>query len=163
MFGPEAMQSKDGRERLAQLAESLAEIENQAIAEIELALKTEGIEMATVDEIRGIDETRKADEGGTDMAANVKREGNKVWIDDVEGFSSGEWASSPHGCQARILQTLGEGLSYDDLVCYSAFAFRVGCHEEMCPSAGHPYCGFACMEGSNRALPWKRQVFESMP
>ena len=69
----------------------------------------------------------------------VKRANGRVWIEGIEGFSPGEYASSVQGCQARILQTLGEPLSYDDLICYSGFAFRVGIHEEMCPSAGHPF------------------------
>ena len=94
---------------------------------------------------------------------NVKRTDDRVWIDGVEAFSSGVYASSPHGCQARILQTLGEQTDYDDLVCYSGFAFRVGIHEQMCPSAGHPCCGFMCMEGSNRALPWSVRLFERLP
>ena len=101
--------------------------------------------------------------GEVTMKTTVKREGDKVWIEGVKGFSAGEYASSPHGCQARILQTLGEQISYDDLVCYSGFAFRVGVHEQMCPSAGHPCCGFMCMKGSNRALPWKVRLFESLP
>ena len=69
---------------------------------------------------------------------DLKEDNGREWIDSVKGFSSGEWASSPHGCQARILQALGEDISYDDLVCYGGFAFRVSVHEEMCPSAGHP-------------------------
>ena len=93
----------------------------------------------------------------------VKSLNNKVWIKDVEGFSPDEYASSPHGCQARILQALGEQMSYDDLICYSGFAFRVETHEQMCPSAGHPCCGFMCMDGSNRALPWQAQFFEAFP
>lgn len=93
----------------------------------------------------------------------MKRANDRVWIEGVEGFSPGEYASSPHGCQARILQTLGERISYDDLICYSGFAFRVGVHEGICPSAGHPCCGFMCMDGSNRALPWKGRLFESFP
>lgn len=93
----------------------------------------------------------------------VKCSNNRVWIEGIEGFSPGEYASSPHGCQARILQTLGEQIGYDDLICYSGFAFRVGVHEQMCPSAGHPCCGFMCMDGSSRALPWKVRFFESFP
>jgi hypothetical protein len=98
-----------------------------------------------------------------EITMEVKRANGRVWIEGVEGFSPGEYASSPHGCQARILQTLAERISYDDLVCYSGFAFRVETHEQMCPSAGHPCCGFMCMDGSNRALPWKARFFESFP
>ena len=93
----------------------------------------------------------------------VKQSEGRVWIDDLEGFGTDMYASSPHGCQARIMQTLGEKLNYDDMICYSAFAFRVGINEQLCPSAGHPFCGFECMAGSFRALPWKVRLFEHNP
>ena len=57
----------------------------------------------------------------------VKEEKGLVCVEDVKGFNPGEYASSVHGCQARILQTLGESLSYEDLICYSGFAFRHTC------------------------------------
>lgn len=97
------------------------------------------------------------------MPARVVREDDKVLLEGVAGFSPGEYASSPNGCQARILQSLGESITYEDLICYSGFAFRVGVHEQMCPSAGHPCCGFECMEGSFRALPWRVEFFECFP
>jgi len=97
------------------------------------------------------------------MAAKVRREGGEVWIEGVEGFSPAEYADSVHGSQARILQLLGEPLTYDDLICYSGFAFRVGVHREMCPSAGHPCCGFMCIENGVRALPWRSRTFEAFP
>ena len=64
-----------------------------------------------------------------------KREGDKVWLDGVEGFSSGVWASSMHGSMARILEVIGSPLTYDDLVCYGGFAFRTSIHAKLCPSA----------------------------
>jgi hypothetical protein len=57
----------------------------------------------------------------------------------------------------------GEPLSYDDLICFGAFAFRIGVHEQMCPSAGHPCCGYVCIGNSHRALPWKTKIYESLP
>jgi len=93
----------------------------------------------------------------------VQRDSEKVWIGGVEGFHPGHFASSPHGCQARILEALGEPLTYEDLIGYGAFAFRVGLHDGMCPSAGHPCCGCGCMEGSGRALPWRVRLFEALP
>lgn len=98
-----------------------------------------------------------------DTAAAVRREGGKVWIEGVKGFDAGEYASSVHGAQARILQALGEDLTYDDLICYAGFAFRIGCHEQMCPSAGHPCCGYMCVKGSVRAMPRKLKLFEAGP
>ena len=97
------------------------------------------------------------------MISSVSREDDRVWIEGVEGFSPGEYASSPHGCQARILEVLGEPITYDDLVCYGGFAFRVGAHDNMCPSAGHPCRGFPCVANSNRALPWKMKMYDSFP
>ena len=94
---------------------------------------------------------------------NVKRANGRVWIEGVEGFNTDQYASSVHGSQARILQTVGEPLSYDDLICYSGFAFRVGVHEQMCPSAGHPCCGFMCLDNGMRALPWKSRFFQAPP
>jgi hypothetical protein len=99
----------------------------------------------------------------TGNTVTVKRDDGRVWIEGVKGFSPGDYADSVHGCQARILQALGESLSYEDLLCYSGFAFRIGIHEGLCPSAGHPCCGFVCIENGNRALPWKTRSFESMP
>jgi hypothetical protein len=93
----------------------------------------------------------------------VQQSASRVWIDGIQGFGPGECASSIHGCQARILAALGEPLSYDDLVVYSGFAFRVGVHNQLCPSAGHPCCGFMCLANGVRALPWRTRMFERWP
>jgi len=100
---------------------------------------------------------------GKETIVKVKNENGIVWIEGVKGFNPGEYASSVHGAQARILQILEEPLSYDDLICYSGFAFRVGLHNEMCPSAAHPSCGFMCLGNGLRALPWEDKVFEAGP
>lgn len=97
------------------------------------------------------------------METTVKQENGKVWIDGVKGFSPIDYVSSVHGAQARILEVIGEPLDYDDLVCYSGFAFRTGVQQKMCPSAGHPFCGYMCVENGLRALPWNLQMFESLP
>lgn len=94
---------------------------------------------------------------------NVKRTDGRTWIDGVKGFGPAEFASSVHGAQARILQAVGESLNYDDLICYSGFALRIGIHEQMCPSAGHPCCGYMCVANGFRALPWKTSIKESLP
>ncbi len=93
---------------------------------------------------------------------SVQQSAERVWL-DVPGFHAAEYASSVHGAQARILETLGIPPTYDDLICYGAFAFRVQAHEEMCPSAGHPAPGFMCIENSNRALPWREQSYFAFP
>lgn len=94
---------------------------------------------------------------------NVIHDNNFVRIDGISGFNSCEYCSSVHGSEAVILQSLGSSLSYNDLICYSGFAFRVAVHEKMCPSAGHPACGYMCLENSTLALPRQTKCFESFP
>lgn len=93
----------------------------------------------------------------------VRREGERVWIEGVRGFHPGEYASSVHGCAAVVAEFLGSSLSYDDLVGYDGFVFRTGVHKEMCPSAGHPCCGYPCVGRSAGMLPWRARVFEAAP
>lgn len=97
------------------------------------------------------------------MTTRVQRDSVRVWIEGVEGFTTGEYASSVHGAQARILKALGDPLTYEDLICYGGFAFRIGAHEQMCPSAGHPCCGYMCLDNSCAALPWRMRIFQSFP
>ena len=97
------------------------------------------------------------------MHMTVKRDGDKVWIDGVKGFSPAEYADSVHGSQARILQAVGEEITYDDLICYGGFAFRIGWHKAGCPSAGHPCCGYMCLKNAFRALPWQTKIYELFP
>lgn len=126
---------EQARRALADDVDALAQLERQAAEAIDMAV--------------------------TEMT--LKREGGKVWIDNVNRFSPGEFASSVHGVQARILETLGEAISYEDLVCYGGFAFRANWHKAGCPSAGHPCCGYMCVGNSQRALPWRSKVFEAFP
>lgn len=93
----------------------------------------------------------------------VQRDGDKVWLQGVEGFGPGEFPSSVHGAQARICQAVGESLNYTQLVCYGGLAFRMQVHEKLCPSAAHPCVGYQCFEASNRALPWKIRFIAAFP
>jgi hypothetical protein len=95
--------------------------------------------------------------------ACVRRADGRVWIDGIKGFHPGEYASSIHGCEAVVAEFLGSSLSYDDLVGYDGFVFRIGLHKEMCPSAGHPCCGYMCIGRSVRMMPWRTTLFESAP
>ncbi len=97
------------------------------------------------------------------MQANVVRDGDKVWIKGVDGFSTSKWVDSVHGSQARILESMSHTMNYEDLIGYSGFAFRVGIHEAFCPSAGHPCCGYMCLDNGNKALPWTFKFYDSMP
>lgn len=127
--------SPEARRRLADQVDAVAALESEAVGHIEEAL--------------------------THMT--VQRDGEKVVIEGVKVFDTGRHGSSVHGAQDAILRTLGEPLSYDDLICYGGLAFRVQVHEAMCPSAAHPCCGFECVQQSNRALPWRTTLFERFP
>ncbi|MEX0777064.1 MAG: hypothetical protein WD042_15275 [Phycisphaeraceae bacterium] len=99
----------------------------------------------------------------TTPSDRVHRDGEKVWIDGVQGFHPDEFASSIHGVWARMGQAVGDGPSYEELICYGGLAFRVQVHEAMCPSAAHPCCGYQCFANSERGLPWKMQKFFDFP
>lgn len=93
---------------------------------------------------------------------NMETKNGQVLIPDIAGFTPDEYVSSVHGAQARILQYLVESIDYDDLLCYSGFAFRLGIHDLLCPSAAHPSCGFPCIDNSRCAIPWKLKFFDSL-
>jgi len=95
--------------------------------------------------------------------ATVKREGDKVWIEPVKGWSMGERGSSVHAAQAAILAAIGEDVTYTDLLGASALAFRMQVHKEMCPSSPHPYCGEQCITGSSRIFPLRARAFHVKP
>lgn len=50
------------------------------------------------------------------MNTTVHREGSRVWLEGVEGWSAAEKPSSVHAAQEAILRAVGEAVSYDDLV-----------------------------------------------
>jgi len=86
-----------------------------------------------------------------------------VQIEGIKGFGSCEYCSSVHGAEASILRAIGEALSYDELICYSSFAFKTGIHRDLCPSAGHPACGYSCLDSKMGSLPWKLKCFTAFP
>jgi len=86
-----------------------------------------------------------------------------VQLEGVRGFSPGEYADSIHGAEARILQSLDEPMTYDDLVGYSGFAFRANIHNAMCPSGGHPCRGYPCVDNAIRARPRRARPFLAFP
>lgn len=92
---------------------------------------------------------------------HVQQDDNgKAWL-DVPGFHAGQFASSVHGAMARVSEAVGSDLTYDDYVGYSGFAFRVGLHHALCPSAGHPACGYPCLDV--RVAPWERKAYTAFP
>jgi hypothetical protein len=97
------------------------------------------------------------------MRTTVHREGDRVWLEGVKGWFCGDKESSVHAAQEAVMQAVGEGTTYDDLVGVSGLAFRMQVHKELCPSSPHPCCGFPCVARSTQALPWKVRVFEVKP
>jgi len=88
------------------------------------------------------------------VQTKIIREGDKVWLDGVEGWSPKEKVSSVHAVFEAILKALGEDISYDYLVGISSLAFRMQVGG-LCPSSPHPCCGYKCVDRAIKALPWK--------
>lgn len=97
------------------------------------------------------------------MPCTITSDQGVIKLEGVRGFSPAEYADSVHGAEARILETLGESIGYDDLIGYSGFAFRVNVHEAMCPSSGHPCCGYPCIDNAIRARPWRARPYLAFP
>jgi hypothetical protein len=89
---------------------------------------------------------------------NVYRDGSKVWLDGIEGWSPSEKASSVHAAIEVVMRALGEDISYDYLVGISSLAFRMQVGG-LCPSSPHPCCGYKC-DRSLQVLPWKAKGFD---
>lgn len=85
-------------------------------------------------------------------------------LEGVKGWSMGEKESSIHAAQAAVMEAIGEDVDYEYLVGVSGLAFRMQVSKEgLCPSSGHPFCGFQCVAGSNNALPRHLRIFEVKP
>jgi len=98
------------------------------------------------------------------MKTEMRREGNRVWLDGISGWFCGDKESSVHAAQEAVMQAVGEDVTYDDLVGVSGLAFRMQVHKEgLCPSSPHSFCGYQCVERSVRALPWVIRIFEAKP
>jgi hypothetical protein len=89
----------------------------------------------------------------TQSSHKVRREGDRVIIDGVH-HPGWKYASSVHGARAVIMETLGESISYDELVGFDALAFRVQLMA-FCPSSPHCSCGYDCSGRSLEAMPWE--------
>ncbi len=98
------------------------------------------------------------------MKTRVKHDDDKVLLEGVEGFSFEEYASSVHGAQTKILEALGDSISYEYLLGSSGLAFRMQVFKDaLCPSSPHSCCGFQCVKGSNDASPWEFKVYQVKP
>ncbi len=88
------------------------------------------------------------------MNTKIHHEGDKVWLEGIEGWSASEKASSVHAAFEAIMKALDEDISYDYLVGISSLAFRMQIGG-LCPSSPHPACGYNCVERALQVLPWK--------
>jgi len=98
------------------------------------------------------------------MNTIVHRNGGRVWLEGVKGWSPAEKHSSVHAAQEAIMQAVGEKVAYDCLVGVSGLAFRLQVSKSgLCPSSAHPFCGWRCVARSTESVPWHVQVFELNP
>ena len=94
------------------------------------------------------------------MIARVQREGDRVWLEGVRGWSFAERESSVHAAQEAAMHAIGESVCYEYLLGVSALAFRLQVSVEgLCPSSPHSFCGYQCVARSARALPWSIRVY----
>lgn len=99
---------------------------------------------------------------GVARKTTVHCEGDKVWLEGVQGWSDGDKESSVHAAQASVMSALGEAISYDYLLGISGLAFRLQVSTDgFCSSSPHPACGYQCIECSTRALPWDIQSYSA--
>lgn len=90
----------------------------------------------------------------------VKREGNNLWLEGVQGWIPGDYSNSVHAAEARIMQALGEDITYEYMMGVSGTAFRMQVHERGCPSSPHSFCGYQTIQGAVEALPWHVVPYE---
>jgi hypothetical protein len=98
------------------------------------------------------------------MKTEVRREGDRVWLEGVTGWSGGDKESSVHAAQEAVMRAVGEAISYEYLVGVSGLAFRMQVSKTgICPSSPHSFCGYQCVARSTETLPWKATIFEVKP
>ncbi len=101
-----------------------------------------------------------ADGGVADM--EVKREGNRVYIDGLQDVSwgCGKRLNSSFGAMWANFKALGADISYGYLMGASSCAFRLQVSQPTwCPSSPHAFLGFNCIDRIFYAIPYK---FESL-
>jgi hypothetical protein len=89
-----------------------------------------------------------------EMNANVRRDGNRVWIENVVCPRWEQNADCTYsGALSSILLFMGDNVSYDDLMGWSGQAFRVQIGQpDWCPSAACAQPGFDTSKVANEAL-----------
>lgn len=150
--------NKTNRDPAATAVRSMLAQEEAAVAEIGKALDVEGVQVTSTVAVP--------------ISAKVKREGDKVWIEGVNGWSIPEMPSSVQGAQTAAMQALGEKVTYEELMGASGLAFRMQISKDVpgpvpvpsvCPSSPHAYCGWQCSQGSLDAIPWTVRPLSTKP
>lgn len=94
------------------------------------------------------------------MKNNVKREGDRVWIPNIEVWTTSEMPNSVMAAHAVAMKIMGEDISYAYLMSTSGSAFRLQLHDQWCPSSPHSFCGLETVHGAMAALPYKVRPYE---
>lgn len=90
----------------------------------------------------------------------VRRDGDRVWLEGVNGWSPHDRQSSVQAAQAAVMEAAGERMTYDELMGVSGLAFRMQVSKDgLCPSSPHAFCGYQCVARTAQALPWKMRIF----
>lgn len=94
------------------------------------------------------------------MKTTVHRDGDRVWLEGVEGWFVGQKESSVHAAQEAIMKAVGEDVPYAYLLGVSGLAFRMQVSRKgLCPSSPHSFCGYECHQRSFQSLPWQGKVY----
>lgn len=99
------------------------------------------------------------------MGSNVRREGDRVWVEGVEAWGPGERANSVMAAHAAAMKAMGrDDITYEYLMGASGTAFRMQVSKEgFCGSSPHSFCGFRTIEGAMAARPYKVRPYEAKP
>jgi hypothetical protein len=84
------------------------------------------------------------------MSANVKRDGQQVYVADVPRPAG---SSTVMASMASVLRALGEDVTYEYLMGVSSHAFRT--QFSWCPSAPHANCGFKTNDAALKTAGYK--------
>ena len=101
---------------------------------------------------------------GAAVKTTIRTEGSRTWLEGVKGWFCGGKESSIHAGHESVMQALGEkDIDYTYMIGVSGLAFRMQTAKDgLCPSSPHAYCGYACYDISDKALPYRTVRFELM-
>ena len=156
----DVLMTASGRLQLAQRVERMAEMEARAVGRMADALTELGIDLPAPAQPAGASAPSGSDQSEEEAkmtvetaGARVLRDGNRVWIDGVHGWSMSEEGSSIHAAQAAVMGALGEDITYTDLLGFSGLAFRLQVERGLCPSSPHSFGKAVCSGLGRGAAP----------